>query len=294
MLANEMILFYHVVHLKSFSQAAERLNLSKAFVSKHINHLEQALKTRLLLRNTRRLTLTEAGEMFYLECEKMFNLSQKSFENISALRNQPAGSLKISMPPALALHLLAEPLTQYQAQYPEVKLNVVLESQIIDLVQEGYDLAIRSATLPDSNLIARKLTFQNYFLCATPNYLKKFGEISHPDQLAQHRFGIYSTGSTIQILQFIRRNRQFKITVEGHFQSNQLDLIFQMVMADCCVAVLPEFMVKDAVVNGQLVKCLASYKLPAKPLYIIYPQRDFMPLKIKAFIDLLKIYFTLT
>lgn len=259
MLANEMILFYHVVHLKSFSQAAKKLGLSKAFVSKHIVQLENELKIRLLLRSTRQLKLTEAGEIFYLECEKMFGLEQNSYENMENLRNQPAGTLKISMPPALALHLLAKPLADYQMRYPEVKLNIVLESQIIDLVQQGYDLAIRSAILPDSNLIARKLVMQNYLLCATPQYLQKNGAIDHPDQLAQHHFGVFSLGTSTQTLEFIRGNRQFKIMVEGRFQSNQLDLIAKMVFAHCCVAVLPEFMAATAIAKGQLIKCLEKY-----------------------------------
>jgi DNA-binding transcriptional LysR family regulator len=96
---------------------------------------------------------------------------------------------------------------------------------MIDLIQESYDLALRSATLPNSNLIARKLTMLNYVLCATPRYLKIYGKIDHPDQLAQHRFGIFSTGAATQTLELIRGNRSFKITVDGQFQSNQLDLI---------------------------------------------------------------------
>lgn len=291
MLANEMILFYHVVRLKSFSQAAEKLNLSKAFVSKHISQLEKELKTRLLIRNTRQLTLTEIGETFYLQCEKMFTLAQKSYEDLANFRNQPAGTLKISVPPAAALHLLAKPLADYQLRYPEVTLNVILESKVIDLVQQGYDLAIRSAILPDSNLIARKLGMEKYFLCASPQYIEKYGMIEHPDQLSQHRFAIYSSGASTQIFEFIRGNRQFKITVEGKFQSNQLDLMVQMVKADCCVAVLPEFMVAAEIANGQLKTCLNKYRLPAKPIYIIYPKHDFMPLKIKLFIDLLKAHF---
>ena len=291
MLVNEMILFYHVVRLKSFSQAAEKLQLSKAFVSKHINQLEKELKIHLLIRNTRRLRLTEAGEAFYLQCEKLFELAQQSYENIATLRSQPTGTLRISAPPALALHLLAKPLAEYQKKYPEIKLNVILESRIIDLVQEGYDLAIRSAILPDSNLIARKLTMINHVLCASPRYLKLYGKIDHPEQLAEHCFGSFDNAAATQTLEFIRGNRQFKITVDSQFQSNQLDFIVKMVMADCCLAVLPEFMVTTEIAKGQLIACLKKYRLPAKPLYLIYPQRELIPLKVKVLIDLLNDYF---
>lgn len=291
MLANEMILFYHVVRLKSFSQAAEKLKLSKAFVSKHISQLEKELKVRLLLRNTRQLSLTEAGEIFYSQCEKLFELAQHSYENMANLRNQPSGTLKITAPPALAIHLLAKPFAEYQNRYSEVDLNVILESQLVDLIQQGYDLAIRSAILPDSNLVARKLVTLNYWLCASPAYLQQHGAIDHPDQLAQHRFAIYSSQTATNKLEFIRGKRAFTVTVEGQFQSNQLDLIAQMVMAGSCVAVLPEFMAAAGVADGRLSICLANYRLPAKPLYVIYPQREFVPLKVKTFIELLNSHF---
>lgn len=287
MLANEMILFYHVVRLKSFSQAAEKLKVSKAFVSKHITQLEKELKTRLLARNTRQLKLTEAGELFYTRCEKLFALVEQGYEDMAHLRNQPTGTLKISVPPALALYLLAKPLANYQMTYPEVRLNIVLESHLVDLIQEGYDLAIRSAFLPDSSLVARKLMSINYFLCATPEYLKKNGAIDHPGQLAHHHFAVYGTGAAVQTFEFIRGKRQFPVTVEGRFQSNQLDLIAQMVMANSCVAILPEFMVAPAIAKGQLTICLANYRLPSKPLYVLYPQREYVPLRVKTFIALL-------
>ncbi len=120
MLVNKMILFYHVVCLNSFSQAAEKLKVSKAFVSKHINQLEKDLKTRLLMRSARKLTLTEAGSAFYQQCEKLFEIAQKSYEDMAQLRNRPMGTLKISVLPTLAQHLLAESFLRYQQNYPEV------------------------------------------------------------------------------------------------------------------------------------------------------------------------------
>ena len=132
---------------------------------------------------------------------------------------------------------------------------------------------------------------QRYFLCATPQYLKKHGMIDHPDQLAQHHFGIFGMGAATQIIEFTRGDRQFKMTIEGRFQSNQLDLIAKMVLASCCIAVLPEFMVAAEIAKGQLIPCLVNYRLLAKPLYMIYPQKDLIPLKLKVLIDLLKIYF---
>ncbi len=224
---------------------------------------------------------------FYAQCEKIYALAQQSYENIAELHHHPTGTLKISAPPAFGLHLLAKPLAAYRRRYPDVVVNVVLESQIIDLVQQGYDLAIRSAILPDSSLIARKLTDTNYMLCATLRYLQKHGAIDHPEQLAHHQFAVFSTGAAVQKLEFIRGKRQFRIMVEGQFQSNQTDLIMQLVMLDSCIAVLPDFMVTAALAKGKLKACLADYRIPTKPLYLLYAQREFLPLKVKALIDIL-------
>lgn len=289
MLANEMILFYHVVKYKSFSRAAEKLNLSKAFVSKHISQLEKRLKTRLLLRSTRQLTLTELGEKFYLQCEKMVELEKNSYEQLLDLENQPSGTLKISVPPAIALHLLVKPLAEYKNLYPNVQLNIILESKIIDLVHDNYDLAIRSAKLPSSNLIAIKLGILNYLLCASPEYIEKYGPLERPEDSHKHAFALYE--SAAKQIKLIQDDRHVQMNVENHFRSNQLDLILQMVKAGCYIAAVPKFMIENEIANGQLKVCMKKYKLDSSPLYIIYPQREFMPLKTKLFIDLIKKYF---
>src|SRR3990167_8304048 len=162
MLINEMALFYEVVQLKSFSQAAEKLKVSKSYVSKRINKLENNLQVKLLNRSTRKLSLTEEGEIFFQHCQNLAENAKQGYEAIHNRQNKPTGVLKISVPPAFALHVLTPPLIQFSEQYPEIELRVNLENQLVDIIKEGYDLVVRSAILPDSNLIAQPLvTLQN-------------------------------------------------------------------------------------------------------------------------------------
>jgi DNA-binding transcriptional LysR family regulator len=290
MLVNEMLVFYHVVQYKSFSQAAEKLGVSKSFVSKQISHLETDLKSRLLTRSTRQISLTEAGEVFFQHCKTLFELAQHGYDAMANLRHQPTGTLKISVPPALALHFLHQPLMQYTQLYPDIKLNVVLESHIVDVIQQGFDIALRTTVLEDSSLIAQQLTTLSSILCASPAYLKKYGIIKHPAQLPQYTFAVYSNQTSVKQLQFTHKKEKINVTIDGHIQSNSLDFIAQMVMSDSCMAVLPEFMVKSAIARKKLVHCLPDYHLPGSQLYAFYPEREFKPLKVKLFIDLLKKY----
>lgn len=290
MLLNEMIIFYHVVKHKSFSQAANKLGVSKSHISKHITQLEKELNTSLLSRSTRQLSLTEAGEIFYQHCEKLLELAEQGYDALANLRKQPEGTLKISVPPALGLHLLTEPLIKFNQKYPNVKLNVMLESQVVDLIREGYDLALRSALLPDSNLIAQKIMIFRNLICVTPKYLKAHGSLKYPEQLKEHDFAVYSGSKSARELKFSYANKTIDIIINSAIESNNLDLIAQMVTGSCCIGVLPEFMVKDLIAKKKLIHCLQQYKLPENPIYAIYPEKKFMPLKVKLFLEEIKNY----
>ncbi len=293
MIANEMVVFYYIVKLKNFSQAAEKLKVSKAYVSKHVTQLEKELKARLLNRSTRQISLTEAGKIFFQHCQALVELTEKGYDAIANLHHHPAGTLKIAAPVALGIHILSDTLTQYCQKYPDVKLSVILESNLADIIQQGYDIALRSTLLTDSNLIAQKVATFSNILCASPAYLKKYGPIKHPNQLIKHVFAIYSSNTTTtKKLKFIHKDQVFHITIDGRFQINSLDLILQLVESDCCIAILPEFMLKTALSKKKLIHCLPDYKLPDSPLYAFYPEREFNPLKVKLFIDLLKANFS--
>lgn len=290
MLVNEMIVFYYVVQLKSFSQAALQLKVSKSYISKHITQLEQDLSVRLLNRNTRQLSLTEEGEVFYQHCQTLFEHAQSGYEAVADSRNQPSGTLKISVPPAFAFHVLGTSLAEFSTAYPDVKLNITLDSRVEDIIEQGYDLVLRSSILPDSNLVATKLLSINNTLCVSPLYLKNYGKIQRPEQLSSHRLAMYSSKKLTHELTFTKGGKKSNIIIEPYLQSNSLDFIMQMVISGNCIAILPDFMTKVALMQQQLLVCLPEYRIPESPFYVLYPNRKFTSLRVKLFIELLKTY----
>lgn len=288
MLLNEMGIFYHVVEQQSFSRAAERLGVSKSFISKRMTKLEQDLKIRLIARSTRKLRLTEAGEQFYRYCTNVVQEGEKAYSMVSELQGKPAGQLKISIPPALALNLVFPVFSKFLTQYPDVILDIELETRLVDLVKEGYDLALRSAILESSNLIAQKIYTIKNVICATTNYLQNHGILKKPADLVHHNCALYSDSKSRGQIKLQKQKQTETIHVKGNFMSNHLDLIKQLVLSDACLGILPEFMVTNELSNKKLIPCLGDYTLPSNNLYAIYPEREFMLPRLSAFLKMIK------
>lgn len=287
MLLDEMEIFYYVVEFKSFSKAAEKLKVSKSFISKKISRLEQYLKVRLLSRSTRKLILTEAGENFFQYCANVVQNSRDAFSRMHQLQDKPSGLLKISIPPALGLNLIAPMLSKFLGRYPEVSLDIELDNKLVDLIGGGFDLALRSAKLESSNLIAQKIYSIKNIICGTPHYFQKHGMPKKPQDLQSHNFGIYSYTKKAKHIRFIKNGSIEKVSIDGNFSSNQLDLIKQMALKDVCLALLPEFMVTQELQDKKLITCLNRYQLSESNLYAIYPEREFMLPKLKCFLEML-------
>lgn len=293
MLLNEMEIFYYVAEFKSFSKAADKLTVSKSFISKRIAKLEKELRVRLLTRSTRKLILTEAGENFYHHCQHVVEEATKGYSIMGELKGKPTGTLKISLPPALGMNLLAPMLSSFNKKYPDIILDVELENRIVDLISENYDLVLRFAKLEDSNLIVQKILSCKNFLCATPQYLKYHGKPETPDDLEQHNFAMYSHSKNAKQIKFIKNKIQDIVYIQGNFMSNHLDLIKEVVLKNLCMGVFPEFMVSRELNNGRLKICLAEHQIIETHFYAIYPEREFMPLKLKLFLDMLREYLTI-
>jgi len=266
MLLNEMEIFYHVVEQQSFSKAAERLKVSKSFISKRITKLEQDLKVRLITRSTRKLSLTEAGENFYHHCANVVRERDKGYSMIHELQGKPAGILKISIPPALALNLIEPMLAKFSIAYPEVILDIKLESRLVDLLKEGYDLALRSAKLESSNLIAQKIFTIKNVICATEKHLKNHSALINPSDLSKHNCALYSESKSAAQIKLSKQGHEETIHIKGNIMSNHLDLIKHFVLKDICIGIFPEFMVMNELQSKQLIQCLPTYSLPTHDL----------------------------
>lgn len=290
MLLDEMEIFYYVAEFKSFSKAAARLNVSKSFISKKISRLERELKVHLISRTTRKLTMTGAGESFYRYCANVVREGHEAYSMISELQGRPSGVLKISMPPALGLNLITPMLPKFLSTYPEVSLNIELENRLVDLLEEDYDLVLRSATLESSSLIAQRIFSIKNIICATETYLHRYGLPHVPADLETHNCATYSYSKNAGNIMLIKNNNEEIVHVRGNFTSNHLDLIKQMVLNNLCIAILPIFMVKNELKTEKIKPCLTAYRLPENTLYAVYPERKFMLPKLKLFLEMLKDY----
>lgn len=290
MLLDEMEIFYYVVEFKSFSKAAARLNVSKSYISKKMTLLEEELKVHLISRSTRKLTLSEAGESFYRYCANIVREGHDAYSMISELKGKPSGQLKISMPPALGLNLISSMLPQFLAQYPEVTLDIELENRLVDILEEGYDLVLRSAILESSNLISQRIFSINNIVCATEKYFETHPALNVATDLEKHNCATYSYSKTANHLKLVKNNNEEIIYVQGNFTSNHLDLIKQMVLNNLCIGILPDFMVEKELKAEMIKRCLPAYHLPESQLYAVYPERKFMLPKLRFFIEMLKNY----
>jgi DNA-binding transcriptional LysR family regulator len=290
MLLDEMEIFFYVAELKSFSKAAMRLNVSKSFISKKISKLERHLKVNLISRSTRKLTMTEAGENFYQYCANIVQEGNEAYSMISKTQSKPSGVLKISMPPALGLNFLSPMLARFISKNPEVILDIQLENRLIDVLKEGYDLVLRSASLESSNLIAQKIFSIKNVICATKTYFQAQGVPKTARDLEKHYFATYHSSKNVEKMRLTKNSNEEIVFLKGNFKSNSMDLIKKMVLDHVCMAALPEFMIDTEIKSGTIQSCLLDYKLPESPLYAIYPERKFMLPKLKNFLEMLKMY----
>lgn len=290
MLLNEMEIFYYVVELKSFSKAAEKLGISKSHASKKVTQLEQSLKAKLLVRTTRRLRLTEAGKAFYQRCAQVVTEAERGYAQIGDLQQTPNGILRVSAPPALGIYLLAPLFQNYMQQYPEVVIELELENRVIDMIAQSIDVAIRLAELPSSNLVATKLCTIENVLCATPEYLKQHGALTTLDDLQKHKLATYHHTHKAKSLKLFKEKKEIILPVDPSLSCNHLEFIKNMALKNSCVAALPDFMVKQELLGGKLIHCLSDYHFSSNDLYAIFPDREFLPSKVRVFIDMLKKY----
>ncbi|WDE12551.1 LysR family transcriptional regulator [Thalassomonas haliotis] len=277
--------FVAVVENGSFSQAAQRLGTTKSAVSKRIRELENKLGVQLLHRTTRQLSLTEAGERYFEYAVKAVIAAGEGIDSVTQLQGNPKGELKINTPMSFGRLHIAPLVADFLAQYPDISLNMVMEDRVVDLVEGGYDLAIRGGNLQDSTLIARRLAPCRSVICATPGYLEQYGTPVIPEDLLSFnciRFAYFSGGSDWT---FHGENGPVKVKICGNYQVNNSEALLQAALAGLGIARLPTFAVGDDIAAGRLVPVLKGYQLPMQTFYAVFPQRRHLPAKVRVFLD---------
>lgn len=283
----EMRAFVAVVEAGSFVRAADALQVSKTAVSRLVAELEARLRVRLLHRTTRRLSLTSEGERFHARCKELLAGVEEAEAEMSAGALEAAGTLRLNVPVSFGLLHLASRWPAFLQAHSRVMLDVTLSDRIVDLVDEGYDLAVRIARLPASTLVSRQISSTRLVLCASPGYLAGRGKPTHPDELAGHAVIGYSLLSTGDSWHFDGPRGPVSVKVSPSMRSNSGDT--------CCAAALqhqglvlqPDFMVGGMLRDGRLIEVLPDYRSLELGIYAVYASRRQVPAKVRVMIDFL-------
>lgn len=284
---NAMIVFARVVEARSFSTAAEQLGMSKSTVSKHVSRLEDRLGARLLNRTTRRLNPTEVGLAFYEHCARIAAEVEEAEAVASRLQTSPRGTLRVNAPVSFALLHVVPAIPEFLAHHPELTVDLTLNDRFVDLIDEGFDLAIRIATLPDSSLIARRLAPNRMVVCAAPAYLERHGVPREPGELGRHNCASYTYPALKNEWSFREGKREITIAVRGNFQSNNGGALRAAALAGLGIVLLPAFIVGEDLKIGTLKRLLGAYELPETSVYAVFPHNRHLSAKIRVFVDFL-------
>lgn len=282
-----MQLFARVVETGSYTAAAEQLEISRALASKLVQALEDQLGVRLLHRTTRRLSLTEAGQNYYQRVAEILAQLAEAEAEAAELQLEPRGRLRVSAPMSFSILHLGAALADFQRKYPRVELELNLNDRVVDLVEDGFDLAIRIGRLADSSLVARRLAGSQIVAVAAPAYLAWHGMPSHPDDLAHHNCLDYTLSPRRDEWQFARGEERVTVRVRGNLHVNNGDMIALAAAQGLGVALSPAFIVHDALRRGDLVRVLPEWQLPDIGVYAVYPAGRSLPAKTRSLIDFL-------
>ncbi len=283
--------FVAVVENGGFTAAARTLGISKSAVSKRINQLEAHLGVRLLHRTTRKLSLTEAGERYFAHATQALAAANQAEDAVAELQGEPQGQLRISSPMSFGRLHVAPMIPKLLKRYPKLKIDLVMDDRRVDLVAEGFDTAIRAGNLPDSTLIARKLEPVHQVLCASPDYIDRYDRPGTPAELSGHNCVLYSYSSDADKWTLIGEGGPVTVTVSGSYKVNNSEALLEALREGVGIGRLPTFVAGPDLKTGRLVKLFESYRIPEFTLYAVFPEREYLPAKLRVFLDFAIEYF---
>lgn len=283
-LLNDMALFVEVARAMSFRRAAEAIGVPNSTLSRRIGDLEKAIGLRLFHRTTRRIELTEAGQIYYARCRRLVDEARIAHEQLGEMVTQPTGLLRASLPVDFATVFLAPLLADFARQYPGITFDFDLTPRVVDLVSEPFDVAIRIGEPADSNLIARRLASLPGRLYASPGYLQRAGEPTHPDDLARHECLTLPKGGAWQLH---TANQTVDVAVSGRFVANSVGMVRRLATLDMGVILMPAQVVAEDLASQRLRQVLPEWQGPPVPVYAITETR-LLPGKTQRFIEFLR------
>lgn len=281
---NDMALFVEVVKAKGFVRAAESIGMPSSTLSRRISHLEKSIGLRLLNRTTRRVELTEAGQIYFERCKRIVEEAALAHEQLGEMVANPTGTLRVSLPVDFANVYLTELIAEFARTYPGIQFDFDLTPRLVDLVAEPFDVAIRMGEPEDSHLIARPLAQLQPYLFASPRYLEMNGTPSEPQDLALHECLYMPRAKTWRLSS---GDKTVETEVRGRFTLNSISLIRRLAALDLGIAMIPEELAADQQAKGQLVRVLPEWQGKPIPVYAITETR-LLPAKTQRFVEFLR------
>ncbi|SCZ01150.1 LysR family transcriptional regulator [Microvirga guangxiensis] len=280
--------FRHAAELNGFAEAGRRLGLSPAAVSKNIAELEAHVGTRLIHRTTRRMALTEEGRIYLEHVVRGLDALSEADETLSPLRKEPSGTLRVSAPMTVTLTQLSASIPRFLSRYPQITLDLHLDDRRVDLIREGFDLAIRgSDSLEDSSLIARKLTVMSHVLCAAPAYFEARGRPKSPSDLRSHECIRFSLSGHADVWEFHKDGRTERIPVSARYSVTSSLAVRDALREGFGLGLIPFPYVGGDLREGRLQCTLEDWSTVETTLYAVYPSRQHLAPKIHVFLDFL-------
>ena len=277
--------FIQVAEAQSFSEAARRGGVSKALASKYVGWLEERLGARLLNRTTRRVSLTEAGAACLLSSRRLLEDYAALVEETAESQRSARGLLRITGPKVFGEDVLAGVVADFMRAHPRIQVDLALEERTVDLIGEGYDLAIRIGRLTDSSLVARRLVDFPYLICAAQDYLERRGTPQEPAELAQHDCIVNSAISPTGQWEFLIGGRLTQVSVPTRARATTARAVATLVRAGIGVGLCLKSTVVDDLESGALVPLLAPFQAYDRSVYAVYPHRAHLPAKVRLFLD---------
>lgn len=285
---NDIVVFTKVVETKSFTGAAEQLGLPKSTVSRKLAQLEERLGVRLVQRTTRKLALTEIGEAYYERCARIVADIAAAEQVVTDMQATPRGRVRVSAPIDLATKYLGGIVSDFLALHGDIFVELDASDRFVDLIEEGYDVAIRFGQLAESTLIARRLCSLRALLVASPDYLSKRGNCEHPEQIDEHDRLLFTPTPRVQSWTLTDGQGTFEFGRPARLASNNVGAIYSAVLAGSGIAVLSEFQVACDIQSGKLVQVLPAWHTSSFDVHAVYPARQNLPPRLSLFLEFLQ------
>jgi DNA-binding transcriptional LysR family regulator len=287
----ELEAFVAVVDFRGFSNAGEKLGIAKSMVSRRISELEKRLGVQLLQRTTRRQSLTEAGREFYQRALQILADLNEAEQVVADSQCRISGKIRLALPLGLGTSQLAEPISQFMDDNPEIEIEIDLNDRQIDLIEENIDLAIRVGDLEDSSLIARKLASVHFAICASPAYLARFGEPQHPAELSAHEVLVYSNVAVGRQWFYQQDGKRVSPRMKYRLSANNGEFLAAVAKRGQGIVSGPLAFLQDLIERGELVQILTGFTRQVTGMYAVYPPGRLVSQRVRVFSDALYTHF---